>query len=117
MLTLNADSFSLEDTVNIGATFYIMKSTLYRHRATSRPKLPTCRQNIYLDFPRTITLETNKTFLVIAFVSTYKAIMRLKKCLEVTLLLESRNGTGMVQVEKFKSGRIRHSRLSHFSNS
>ena len=61
---MNADSFSLEDIVNIGDTFHTMKSSLYRHRAKARPKLPTCRENICLDFPRTITLETKKTFLV-----------------------------------------------------
>ncbi len=64
MLTLNADSFSLEDIVNIGATFQTMKSTLYRHRATARSKLPKCRGNICLDSPRTTTLETKKTLLV-----------------------------------------------------
>jgi len=41
MVTLNADSFSHD--VNIGATFHTLKSTLYRHRATASPKLPTCR--------------------------------------------------------------------------
>ncbi len=62
MLTLN--SFSLEDIVNIGATFHTLKSTLYRHRATAKRKLPTCRENICLDFPRKTTLETKKTLLV-----------------------------------------------------
>ncbi len=64
MLTINADSFSLEDIVNIGDTLHTMKSSLYRHRAKARPKLPSCREKLCLDFPRTITLETKKPFLV-----------------------------------------------------
>ena len=78
MLTMNADSFSLEDIVHIGDTFHTMKSSLYRNRAKARPKLPKCRENICLDFPRTITLETKKNVSSYCFCIYLQSKMRLK---------------------------------------
>jgi hypothetical protein len=65
MATLNANSFSLDDFVNIEATYHNLKSTLYINRDTASPELPASRENICLDLPR---FTNNQNFSFIFFI-------------------------------------------------
>ena len=61
-IIISNPTYSLSQFAEVVQTFYTLKSALCRIRLESRPKLPKCREEIFIDC--CLTLDTKKPFLV-----------------------------------------------------